>query len=131
MHRDSKDLLKLIKKISNDSVNASKPVNILFGTVVAISPLEIQIEQKLILQENQIVLTRNVTDYNVDMIVDHVTEKTSGGSGDSSFSSHNHAYTGTKKFTVLNGLQVGDTVVLARVQEGRRYLVLDRIGEVV
>lgn len=128
MHNNTFDLLRVIKKASIDTINASKPVNIIYGTVLQTYPLEIQIEQKLILQEHQLVLTRNVTDYSLNMIVDHKTQNSSGGSGDSSFSSHNHNVVGTKNFTVLNALKEGEMVILIRLQNGEKYMVLDRIG---
>lgn len=130
MSKNSLDLLKLIKKASVDSVNAKKPVNILYGVVLAKKPLQVQIEQKLILEESQLVLTRNVTDYSVNMIVDHQTESVSGGSGDSSFSSHSHKYSGEKTFSVLNALQEGEKVVLFRIQDGQKYIILDRVGAI-
>lgn len=60
---DAKDLLETMKKAATDAVDASKPVNIVFGKVVKVKPLEINIEQKMTLKKSQLILTRNVTDY--------------------------------------------------------------------
>ena len=40
---------------------------------------------------------------------------------------HNHPIQGRKKFKVHNALVVGDWVVLARIQKGKKFVVLDRI----
>nr|WP_300926108.1 HU family DNA-binding protein [Turicimonas muris] len=96
-----------------EAVEAGKPVVLLFGQVISASPLKIQVDQKTILTEKMLILTRNVTDFEVDMSVSHITENRAGGSGDPAFASHNHDYKGRKKFKVHNALVKGDEVVLA------------------
>ena len=59
--------VELVKKAAVEAVDASKPVHILFGTVISASPLKIQVDQKAIYTEKMLVLARNVTDYEVDM----------------------------------------------------------------
>lgn len=44
--------------------------------------------------------------------------------------SHRHKYVGTKKVKIHNALLEGDVVVLARIQKGKRYVVLDRISPI-
>ena len=122
------DIVELVKRAALEAVEAGKPVQFLFGTVLSVSPLKIQIDPQTIYPAALLVLTRNVTDFDVDMTVNHATENQSGGSGESSFASHRHAYTGRKTFRVHNALQVGETVLLARMQGGKRLLVLDRLG---
>lgn len=126
MH-DFNDLLIAIKKAAIDAVNTSKPTVIVYGTVISSSPLKIQVEQKMTLTAAQLVLTRNVTDHKIFMTVDHTTGNRSGGSGENSFASHNHNYSGKKEFTVHNGLVVGDEVVMIQQQGGQKYIVIDRM----
>ena len=135
---DAVELLKTIKRAALDAVDASKPVQVCFGKVTSTSPLKILVEQKLPLGEGQLVLCRNVTEYTVEMTVNHYTENetkhthavqdTYTGGGSSSPTKHLHAYIGRKKFTVHNGLVVGDEVILLRQQGGQKYIVVDRIG---
>lgn len=125
--RNFNDLLIAIKRAAVDAVEATKPTSIVYGKVISISPLKINVEQKMTLTNAQLVLTRNVTDHKIHMTVDHVTENRSGGSGDTSFASHNHTYKGKKEFTVHNGLIIGDEVVMIRIQGGQKYIVLDRV----
>lgn len=104
------------------TVNSTNPVNVLFGTVSQEKPLEIEIHQKLKLSKEFLVLTERVTRYEVNI-------------------EHNHALTidGSKvntemalkdlmtKKPIRTGLKKGDKVVLARVQGGQKFVVLDKV----
>jgi hypothetical protein len=127
-----------IKMAALDAVEASKPVNVMFGTVISASPLKINVEQKLTLEAAQLVLARNVTEHTIQMTVNHMTEDetehthvihdtyTNGGSSDPT--AHKHAYVERKSFVVHNGLVVGDEVILIRTQGGQKFIVIDRLG---
>ncbi len=119
-------LAELIKKGAVGVHHASAPAQVLFGIVTKTNPLEITTEQKLKLSKEFLVLCREVTDYEVEMTVDHLTENQGGGSGEASFSAHHHAYKGRKKFIVHKALKMGEEVVLIRQQGGQEYLVIDR-----
>ena len=133
---DSNDLLNVIKKIATESVDATKPTALTYGRVTSISPLKINVEQKMTLTSAQLVLTRNVTNFQVNMTVNHATDPhththtitdTWTGGGSASDETHQHTYSGTKTFTVHNALAVGDEVVMIRMQGGQRFLVLDKV----
>ena len=94
MSLDINQLVKAVKQAAVEAVQASGPMSVCFGTVTSASPLKIQVDQKKTLTGAQLMLTNNVRDFTVEMTVDHRTENTSGGSGDASFASHNHAYKG-------------------------------------
>ena len=128
--------VEVVKRAAVEAVDAGKPVHLLFGEVISASPLKIQVDQKAIYTEKMLVLTRNVTDYEVDMEVSHKTEiithghpvvDTYTGGGTATEIDHDHPYKGRKKFKVYNALVVGDWVVLGRIQGGKRFVVLDRI----
>jgi hypothetical protein len=127
MAADSKDMVEAMKRIAINAVNASNPTALRFGKVISTSPLKIQIDQKMTLTKEFLILTRNVKDHKVFITVDHETENKSGGTGDSSFASHNHAYTGKKEFTVHNSLVVGDEVIMIQMQGGQKYIVIDKL----
>lgn len=143
---DANELVALLKKAALDAVEASKPVNVYFGEVLSASPLKINVEQKMILGEKQLILSRNVTDFTRMVTVDWLTESSlsththtvqgSDGNGDSidlttgaKNLAHTHKITGKKKIIVHNGLVVGDEVILIRQQEGQKFIVWDRIGK--
>ncbi len=138
-------LLNLIKQASSSVIESEKPAAICFGTVISISPLKIRVEQKLTLGENQLILTKAVTDHWVDIEVSHYTVNdafmdgkhkhkifdTHSGGGDCDTgdldTTHKHAYKGRKKIMIYNGLLVGEKVLLLRVQGGQQYVALDRV----
>lgn len=123
---DGTDLLNTVKKAAMDAVNAGQPSDFCFGKVTSVNPLKILVEQKMTLGSAQLILTRNVTDFKTKITIDWATEAKSGGSGDSSFASHNHSVSGTKEMTVHNALQIGDEVILLKKKGGQKYLILDR-----
>lgn len=119
---DNNDLLNSIKKAAQEAVDASKPVAVLFGKVLSVSPLEINVEQKMILHSAQLVLTRSVTDYTTDVTVDWSTENKSMNAN------HAHGISGKKSMTIHHGLKVNDEVILLRMQGGQKYVVIDKVG---
>jgi len=123
-------MVELIKKAALDAVKESRPTSIVFGTVISIEPLKINVEQKLTLTSAQLILTHSVVDYDVDITVDHLTENRSGGSGEAAFASHNHGYVGKKTITIHNGLKNGDEVLMIQVQGGQKYIVLERMVKI-
>ena len=134
--------MELMKTAAMDVVKASRPVNVHFGTVKSESPLTIELDQKILLTQEFLVLSRNVTEHEIEMTVDHITEdadnpqtdKMAGGGGDASFTSHlhihhhKHPYKGRKVFLVHKGLKTGERVIVISIQGGGRYLVWDRVG---
>jgi len=116
-----------VKRAAVEAVNAGKPFAFTLGKVTSISPLKVQVDQKLELTAAQLILTNAVRDYTVRMTVDHETEETSGGSGDSAFSSHKHAYKGTKAYRVHLALKVGEQVIMLRTDGGQKFIILDRV----
>lgn len=144
---DAAELVRAIKRAATDAVDANKPVEVCFGSVISTSPLKIQVEQKLTLNEEQLVLTKAVTDHWVDIEVNHFTVNddfmipdhthrifdtyTGGGSCDMGNldTTHKHGYKGRKKIMIYNGLRVGEKVLLIRFDKGQRFVVLDRVCE--
>ena len=124
---DYNDLVVSIKKAAMDAVSASKQTAVVFGKVIGTSPLAISIDQKLMLTDTNLVLSRSVTDFQMDVTGNHETDSASGGSGDDAFASHKHGYTGRKTMTVHNALRLGETVIMVQMQGGQKFIVLDRV----
>lgn len=130
MLADANGLVEAMKRAARDERESSKPVNVYFGEVISKSPLKINVEQKMILGESQLILTRNVTDYMTTVTVQWNTE-TGVLSSDGKTTApppHFHGIVGTKNFLMHNALEVGDEVILIRQQEGQKFIVIDRIG---
>lgn len=117
MLRDMVDIVSTIRGMAVAAVNAQQLCLIKYGTVESVAPLKIRVEQKLLIEQEQLELTRAVMDYEVEMVVDHKTEVAAN---------HSHEYKGRKKFLILNGLQVGDKVTMIRQHGGQQYLVIDK-----
>ena len=135
MSLDINALVKAVKQAAVEAVRADAPMAVCYGTVLSPSPLKIQVDQKKILGEAQLILTDSVRDYNVEMstisgtgksLGPHYTEKESGGGGYAEFASHRHKYQGRKKWRVHNALKAGEKVILLRCDGGQKYIVLDR-----
>ena len=97
------DLYAAMGRAAINAVEASMPAALMFGTVESVSPLRVNVEQRLTLSEKQLILTNAVSDFSVE-VVDN-TRRT---------------------ITVKLGLQAGEEVVLLRMQGGQKYLILDR-----
>ena len=119
-------LYSAIKMAISETIESSAPTDYCYGKVIAVDPLQIQLEQMEILTEEFLTLTDAVRDYHVDIDVSHITENTAGGSGDASFEAHHHAYTGRKQIIVHNALTIGEEVVLLNQRGEQDYLVLSR-----
>lgn len=102
------NLLETIKTASIDAINASKPVEIVFGIVLSVNPLKINLEQKLTLSESFLIVPEDFTDRKINIVIDDEE----------------------KEIEIKNALKVDDKLILARIQGGQKYLVLSRLAEV-
>lgn len=134
---DATGLVEKMKRAALEAQEASKPVNVYFGEVTSVKPLKINVEQKMVLGEGQLILTRNVTDYMTTVTVQWETEshkirhrhtESEGETTEYSEVPHSHEITGQKNFLMHNALEIGDEVILIRQQEGQKFIVVDRIG---
>ena len=122
-------LLKIIKQAAVEAVEAGAPVNICVGKVMNENPLKIMINQKMILTKMQLILTRNVTDHDIEVSVGWETKQaligSTGGAGNDL--THTHTIDGKKKMKILNHLKEGEKVLMIRQQGGQKFIVLDRV----
>lgn len=126
MENDYKRMVSVIKEIVLSTMLACDLSDVIIGEVIATGPLRIKIDSKTVLEEGNIVLTKNTCEWSVDMTVDHNTEDAAGGGGYAEYAAHHHGYKGRKTYLVHNQLVVGDKVILIRETGGQRYIALDR-----
>lgn len=129
---DAGELLTAIKKAAIDAAESTKPVNVFFGRVVSANPLQINVEQKMLLGKAQLVLSRNVTEFKTSISAGNIKNYYYTGDEESDGTtpvspSHTHAV-GKIQVTVHNALAVGEEVILIRQQGGQKYIVIDRLG---
>ncbi|AFL99765.1 Protein of unknown function (DUF2577) [Desulfitobacterium dehalogenans ATCC 51507] len=112
-------LLDLIKAAGTDAVNASNPVNILFGEILTVNPLSVKVDQRFTLPEDFLIVPEGVTNYEVDL--QHTHQYTDNGSAS------NTSEALTSKIVIRSGLAPGDRVLMLKVQGGQRYVILDKV----
>ena len=125
-------LIDIIKRSALDAVEAGKPCDLRYGTVISIAPLKIRVTNQFTIPQSMLIIPEYLTDYEIDVTVkpDYgwATKNRSGGGGDAEFASHNHdIYFNRKKIMIHGALKVGDKVVLLRQAGGQQFLVLDRL----
>ncbi|GAA4828068.1 DUF2577 domain-containing protein [Paenibacillus vulneris] len=109
-------MLELIKQTGVGAVDATKPVTVLYGTVVKINPLEVSLDQQSEpLTEDFLLVPEQMTSYEVNL-------------------RHTHESIGSvteealiKPILIRKGLEVGDMLLLLRVQGGLQFVILDRL----
>lgn len=129
---DASDLVNLIKILIIETVQAGDPSNWVYGEVVSAAPLKIKIDQKIILEEIQLTLARNVTEWTEEIDIDWNTKDNTHdhpfqGDGSVQNSTHNHKLEGKYQVKHLTKLKEGEKVILLQQQGGQHYLVLDRV----
>lgn len=149
---DAVGINEKIKKAALGAMESSKPVNVYFGEVISTSPLKINVEQKMVLSEAQLILTRNVTNFVTMVMMNWETEESLeaqhkhtliGNTEDGGDPEHNHVLNrdtnavnlnhshilaGGKQIIIQNALDIGEQVIMIRQQEGQKFIVVDRIG---
>lgn len=114
------DLVEVVKQIAAQTQRAQRPVELCYGQVLSDKPLLIRVDQKLSLPGAFFVIPRRLTDHTVEVSVDW-------GTGTEGTHPHSHRVAGRKAMTVHNGLKAGDKLILLAVQQGQKYLILDRV----
>ena len=112
-----RELVRAVQSIATGVISSMKLTDVFVGTVTSAEPLKVQIDQKLILGKEQLVLTRNVTDYESKISINWVTDS----------SEHNHTLKGEHTVKYLNSLKNGEKVVLLRYKNGQKYVIIDRV----
>lgn len=114
-------MLNVIKEAVKQTIEAEKLSDFTIGEVLSGKPVKIQITQKLVLGENQLVLPEKLTDHFIYMTE---VEKEFNDVDDKD------KYNIRKKYIIYNALKTGDKVILARKAGGQKYFVIDRMGEI-
>lgn len=102
---DANDLLVAIKRASIDAIESVKPVTIVYGKVESVSPLKVNVENKLTLTKDQLIVPNRFKIYEIDCEIE--------------------SKIGIAKYD--NTLKPGENIILFRMQGGQQYLVIDRV----
>ena len=141
-------------QMMQDNQSAGQPTDLKTGTVTAVSPLEITINTQMApLRESVLILTQSVVEkkipilkhrHQINVLGHSHTTASEGQTADSLTGSyatlyaednivcyeHGKALPVEDGYIILNrALAVGDKVILLRVQNGQKYIVLSRAFE--
>lgn len=108
-------LAESIKILGKGAVDAEGPVVVMFGAVTKVNPLEVLVDQRFPLDEELLIIPASLTRYEIDLKHKH---NTTGGTTEEAL---------TEKIVIREGLKVGDSVLLLRVQGGQKYVVWDKV----
>lgn len=120
------ELPNVLKSIVKKTVGSMNLSNFVLGEVMSEKPLVIRVGKNE-LDEDYLILSDNVRDFEVDIEVNHTTENRAGGGGYAEFAGHNHDYRGRKKIIIYNGLKVGEKVVMIQQEGGQLFYVANRV----
>ena len=86
-------------------MKASRPCDYIVGNVIGTEPLKIKVSNALVIEDDFLIKTRNVTDYVQEV-----------GEGEAK-----------KNVKIYNSLKVGESVLMFRRAGGQEYIVVDRM----
>ena len=120
------ELPNVLKSLVAQTVRGMNPSDFVLGEVISEAPLVIRVGENE-LDEDFLILSDNVRDFEVDIEVNHITEKRAGGGGYAEYASHDHDYKGRKKIFIYNGLKIGEKVVMIQQSGGQLFFVANRV----
>ena len=116
------DLIDVINQIVQNNNEASKPTELIIGTVEKVNPLAVRISMDMAALPAEVLL-----------LTDGVVEREEDVTVSSGFASLLAGYNITVpadtvigKVKVQNGLAAGDKVILLRVLKGQKFIVLSK-----
>ena len=121
-------LIELLRQISTEAVASGKPTSVIYGKVISKHPLKIQVNNKLILDESFLVLTKNVLDHKVKFTMDFRGEEP----GKITINGEQNVLDKMeykKGYAIIkNGLNIGDTAIMVQQQGGQKFVVVDKMN---
>lgn len=135
------ELKDVLYQMMDNNWKSSQPADLRVGTVTAVGPLEITINASMPpLRAGILLLTASVVEKKIPILqhnhVIHDTYTGGGSSEDSLMQSDIVCQENGQPLPVENGyiilnraLEVGDRVLLLRVQSGQKFIVLSRVFE--
>ena len=110
-------MLQEVQKAIKNMADSMKLTDLVYGEVTSISPLKIKVDQKLELTSSVIILTSAVIEKKINY-------------------SHTHGYSNGTTSTespdlseviIVEGLLIGDKVIMLRVENGQKFIVLSKV----
>jgi hypothetical protein len=113
-------MIDVMKRIAIEAVSASDPTAIMYGEVTSSNPLEINIDQRFTVTSDLLVVTESLVHFEINLHHKHAYD-------DSGEEKETEYALPEEPIVIRRGLEVGDKVLLLRVQGGQNYVVMDRL----
>lgn len=131
------NLAETIYLMNQRSQKASQLTDLKIGTVTSVNPLEVTINTAMApLKSGVLILTASVVEKKIPILEHNHTNPEGGNTGDALLQSQIVCQENGEPLPVENGyiilnraLEVGDKVILLRVQNGQRFIILSRVFE--
>jgi len=91
----------MVKQIVSNQVHAMQPVAVMYGLVTNTNPLEVNVDQRLPLTADFLVVPEHLTPHNVTA--------------------------GMQELVIRRGLELGDRLILIRAAGGNEYVIVGRL----
>lgn len=106
------DLYSAVKILVEQVISQNEFADIELGEITSIKPLKIKISDRLILNQNQLMLTDAVTLKTINLTHKHEDSERAEL---------------TSPIIVRDGLKKGDKVLLLKAKQGQTYVVISRV----
>lgn len=131
------NLAETIYLMNQRSQKASQLTDLKIGTVTAVDPLEVTINTAMApLRAGVLILTSAVVEKKIPILEHNHTNPEGGNTGNALLQSQIVCQENGQPLPIENGyiilnraLEVGDKVILLRVQNGQRFIILSRVFE--
>lgn len=109
-------MVNIIKQTSIDAVELNKPLNVYYGKVISTNPLKISLNQKITLEKEQVILTKQVKNFKIKVPLKYNYLDNTGNTV--------NVDTIVETTTLDNHLKLNDTVILLREQQKDSYICI-------
>ncbi|MFC4805463.1 DUF2577 domain-containing protein [Filifactor villosus] len=106
-------LLHVIKKINHKQISATELADFVLGTVVSVSPLRVQVSDRITLDEDMLLFSELVLEKKVNL--KH---------------KHNDSHEALETvITIQEGIKQGDTLQLIKLSAGQLFLIISKVRD--
>ena len=127
------NLLQELRGVIADQMGSYGLAEYYIGTVVKTAPLEIKISDREFLGEDELILTEQVLQKQLDLTHVHQVSGHTESAGGPAVHTHAIDFDSQKSLatpiTITEGLKVGDFVHLLSVMRGQKFIVLSKVRE--
>ncbi len=109
---------------------SAQGMSIVFGQVMGCDPLQIKVGEKLILDEELLILTHAVREQKINIEHTHsYTDSTKDNAYNKTTTTASSVLSNTNftEYVLVPALQIGEEVILIRMEGGQQFIVLDRV----